>query len=58
MSFSHCQATLLAIREVHKNLAPGIQESHARNMMATALRAAGLRDGGCLTLFGGEYLSS
>lgn len=56
MSFSHCQATLLAIREVHKNLAPGIQESHARNMMAMALRAAGLRDGGCLTLFGGMYI--
>uniref|UniRef100_A0A8H7Y5C0 Peptidase M24 domain-containing protein n=1 Tax=Psilocybe cubensis TaxID=181762 RepID=A0A8H7Y5C0_PSICU len=46
------EATLLAIREVHKNLYPGIRESQARSMMATALGAAGLKDGGCLTLFG------
>jgi hypothetical protein len=51
--FSHCQATLLAIRDVHKKLYPGIRESQARTMMALALGAAGLKDGGCLTLFGG-----
>ena len=51
--FSHCQATLLAIRDVHKKLYPGIRESQARTMMASALGAAGLKDGGCLTLFGG-----
>lgn len=47
------QATLLAIREIHQKLYPGIEESKARSMMATALGAAGLKDGGCLTLFGG-----
>ncbi|PPQ99115.1 hypothetical protein CVT26_014365 [Gymnopilus dilepis] len=46
------EATLLAIREVHKGLYPGIRESQARSMMASALGAAGLKDGGCLTLFG------
>ncbi|KAF8905970.1 Creatinase/aminopeptidase [Gymnopilus junonius] len=46
------EATLLAIRDVHKKLYPGIRESQARNMMASALGAAGLKDGGCLTLFG------
>ncbi|KAF8969918.1 peptidase M24, structural domain-containing protein [Flammula alnicola] len=46
------EATLLAIRDVHKRLVPGIRESYARSMMATALGAAGLKDGGCLTLFG------
>ncbi|KJA18571.1 hypothetical protein HYPSUDRAFT_45097 [Hypholoma sublateritium FD-334 SS-4] len=46
------EATLLAIREVHKKLVPGIHESYARNMMSAALGAAGLKDGGCLTLFG------
>lgn len=52
---SHCQATLLAIREVHKKLVPGIHESYARSMMSAALGAAGLKDGGCLTLFGGTF---
>ena len=51
--FSHCQATLLAIRDVHKKLYLGIRESQSRTMMALALGAAGLKDGGCLTLFGG-----
>ncbi|KIM49269.1 hypothetical protein M413DRAFT_438439 [Hebeloma cylindrosporum] len=46
------EATLLAIRDVHKKLYPGIRESQARTMMALALGAAGLKDGGCLTLFG------
>jgi hypothetical protein len=54
--FSHCQATLLAIRDVHKKLYPGIRESQARTMIAFALGAAGLKDGGCLTLFGGACL--
>jgi hypothetical protein len=31
----------------------GIQESEAQRMMATALAAAGLQDGECLTQFGG-----
>ncbi|KAF9483828.1 Creatinase/aminopeptidase [Pholiota conissans] len=46
------EVTLLAIRDVHKKLVPGIHESYARSMMSTALGAAGLKDGGCLTLFG------
>ncbi|KAF9567608.1 Creatinase/aminopeptidase [Agrocybe pediades] len=46
------EATLLAIREIHQKLYPGIQESQARSMMATALGAAELKAGGCLTLFG------
>ncbi|KDR81467.1 hypothetical protein GALMADRAFT_239417 [Galerina marginata CBS 339.88] len=46
------EATLLAIREVHTKMYPGIRESQARSMMSAALGAAGLKDGGCLTLFG------
>ncbi|KAF5372836.1 hypothetical protein D9758_001656 [Tetrapyrgos nigripes] len=46
------ETTLLSIREVHKHLYIGIRESEARKMMASALTAAGLTDGGCLTLFG------
>ncbi|KAF9532322.1 Creatinase/aminopeptidase [Crepidotus variabilis] len=46
------EATLLAIREVYHHLYFGIRESQARSMMTTALSAAGLKDGGCLTLFG------
>lgn len=46
------EATLLAIREVHKSLHVGIRESQARDMMAASLSAAGLKSGGCLTLFG------
>jgi len=41
---------------VHKKLYPGIRESQARAMMTFALGAAGLKDGGCLTLFGGVFL--
>jgi hypothetical protein len=52
------QATLLAIREVHKKLYLGIRESEAQRMMAAALSAAGFQDGGCLTLFGGMFSSS
>ncbi|KAF9001904.1 peptidase M24 [Cyathus striatus] len=46
------EATLLAIRAVHEKLFLGIRESRARAMMSTALTTAGLKDGGCLTLFG------
>jgi Xaa-Pro aminopeptidase len=46
------EATLLAMREVHKKLYFGIRESEAQRMMAEALSAAGFQDGGCLTLFG------
>ena len=49
------QATLLAIREVHKKLYLGIRESEAQRMMAAALSAAGFQDGECLTLFGGMF---
>ncbi len=31
----------------------GIRESDARQLVARALADAGLKDGGCLTLFGG-----
>ncbi|KAF5386856.1 hypothetical protein D9615_001644 [Tricholomella constricta] len=46
------EATVLAIRAVHKKLHVGIRESEARAMLARALSAVGLKDGGCLTLFG------
>ncbi|CAA7267911.1 unnamed protein product [Cyclocybe aegerita] len=46
------EATLLAVREVHKQLYPGIRESQARSAVASILGAAGLMNGGCLTLFG------
>ncbi|KAF9263647.1 Creatinase/aminopeptidase [Marasmius fiardii PR-910] len=46
------EATLLAIREVHKQLHIGILESEARNMIASALTDIGLENGACLTLFG------
>ena len=36
----------------------GIRESEARAMVAAALKSAGLRDGECLTLFGGTPISS
>ncbi|KAL1746074.1 peptidase M24, structural domain-containing protein [Schizophyllum fasciatum] len=46
------QATLLAVRATHKRLYAGIRESQARTIVADALAAIGLKDGGCLTLFG------
>ncbi|KAJ4488467.1 peptidase M24, structural domain-containing protein [Lentinula aciculospora] len=46
------EATLLAIRAVHKKMTIGMKESEARRMMSMALKVAGLDDGGCLTLFG------
>ncbi|KAJ3510588.1 hypothetical protein NLJ89_g4588 [Agrocybe chaxingu] len=46
------EATLLAVRGVHKHLYPGIRESQARSAVASVLGAAGLTNGGCLTLFG------
>ncbi|KAK0443002.1 peptidase M24, structural domain-containing protein [Armillaria borealis] len=46
------QATLLAIRHTHKQMHVGIRESDARQLIARALADAGLKDGGCLTLFG------
>ena len=48
---------MLAVREVHKKLYLGIQESEAQRMMAEALSAAGLQNGECLTLFGGMFSS-
>lgn len=50
------QATLLAIRDVHKLLNVGVRESEAGAMMASAFSAAGLKNGGCLTLFGGKFM--
>lgn len=50
------QATVLAIRHVHRQLHIGVKESEARAMMANALSAAGLVNGGCLTLFGGKLI--
>ncbi|KZT68185.1 Creatinase/aminopeptidase [Daedalea quercina L-15889] len=46
------EATLLAIRAVRENVKIGMRESEARQLMSTALSAAGLSDGSCLTLFG------
>ncbi|KAK0429593.1 peptidase M24 [Armillaria borealis] len=46
------EATLLAIRHTHKQMHVGIRESDARQPVARALADAGLKDGGCLTLFG------
>ena len=58
-SFSHHnpQATLLSIRDVHQRMYIGMHESEARSMMISALAAGGLRDGDCLTLFGGLHTS-
>ncbi|EEB95798.1 hypothetical protein MPER_05177 [Moniliophthora perniciosa FA553] len=47
------EATLLALRAVHKKMYIGMLESEARSMMTSALTAVGLQNGGCLTLFGG-----
>ncbi|KAG6854923.1 hypothetical protein C0991_009746 [Blastosporella zonata] len=49
------EATVLAIRAVHKKLRIGIRESEARVMMASALASSGLKNAGCLTLFGGLF---
>ncbi|KAG6845226.1 hypothetical protein H0H87_012218 [Tephrocybe sp. NHM501043] len=46
------EATVLAIRAVHKELHVGIRESEARALAASALASAGLKNAGCLTLFG------
>ncbi|KAF7295326.1 Peptidase-M24 domain-containing protein [Mycena indigotica] len=46
------EATVLSIRAVREKLYFGIRESAASAMMREALAAAGLRSGGCLTLFG------
>ncbi|KAJ7043199.1 Creatinase/aminopeptidase [Mycena alexandri] len=46
------EATVLAIRAVREKLHFGTRESTASAMMRAALASAGLRDGGCLTLFG------
>ncbi|PBK64514.1 Creatinase/aminopeptidase [Armillaria solidipes] len=50
------EATLLAIRHTPKHMHIGIRESDARQLVARALADAGLKDGGCLTLFGGTRL--
>jgi Xaa-Pro aminopeptidase len=47
------QATILSIRAVRKRLYFGIRESEARAMMQATFASAGLKDGGCLVLFGG-----
>ncbi|KAJ7470282.1 Creatinase/aminopeptidase [Mycena latifolia] len=46
------EATVLSIRAVHEKLYFGIRESMASAMMKATLTSAGLKDGGCLTLFG------
>ncbi|KAK0434058.1 peptidase M24, structural domain-containing protein [Desarmillaria tabescens] len=46
------EAILLAIRQTHKQMHIGMRESDARNLIARALADAGLKEGGCLTLFG------
>ncbi|KAG6874277.1 hypothetical protein C0995_001502 [Termitomyces sp. Mi166 len=46
------EATVLAIRAVHKKLYVGIRESEARFLVGSALASVGLKNGGCLTLFG------
>ncbi|RXW24913.1 hypothetical protein EST38_g976 [Candolleomyces aberdarensis] len=46
------EATVLAIRNVHRQLSAGMHESQVRSMLASSLRRTGLKDGGCLTLFG------
>ncbi|KAJ7090277.1 peptidase M24, structural domain-containing protein, partial [Mycena belliarum] len=48
------EATVLSIRAVHKKMHFGMHESKARAMIKATLASAGLKDGGCLTLFGGE----
>ncbi|KAF5391827.1 hypothetical protein D9757_001792 [Collybiopsis confluens] len=48
------EATLLAIRAVHKKMTIGMTESEARGMMSVALGEVGVDNGGCLTLFGGN----
>ncbi|KAJ2916846.1 hypothetical protein MD484_g3551, partial [Candolleomyces efflorescens] len=45
-------ATILAIRDVYRQLSPGMRESQVRSMLASSLERVGLKDGGCLTLFG------
>lgn len=50
------KATLLAIRAVRETVRIGMRESEVRQLMSDALGAAGLKDGGCLTLFGGMSL--
>ena len=49
----YAKATLFAIRAVRETVKIGMRESEVRQLMADALGAAGLKDGGCLTLFGG-----
>ncbi|KAJ7349214.1 peptidase M24, structural domain-containing protein [Mycena albidolilacea] len=46
------EATILFIRAVRKRLYFGIRESEARAMMQATFASAGLKDGGCLVLFG------
>ncbi|KAK7023955.1 peptidase-M24 domain-containing protein [Favolaschia claudopus] len=46
------EATVLSIRAVRKQLHFGIHESTAGALMKSALSSAGLKDGGCLVLFG------
>lgn len=49
------QVTLLALREVQKHMHIGIYESEARELIHSALSAAGLDNGHALVLFGGTF---
>ncbi|KIY60903.1 Creatinase/aminopeptidase [Cylindrobasidium torrendii FP15055 ss-10] len=44
--------TVLAIRETRKKMYFGIRESETSALMEAAFKVAGLKNGGCLTLFG------
>ncbi|KAH8829535.1 Creatinase/aminopeptidase [Flagelloscypha sp. PMI_526] len=46
------EATVLSIREVRKKMWFGMKESQAAALMRDQLSSAGLKNGGCLTLFG------
>ncbi|KIY67833.1 Creatinase/aminopeptidase [Cylindrobasidium torrendii FP15055 ss-10] len=46
------EATVLAIRETRKKMYIGIRESETSALIEAAFKGAGLKDGGCLTLFG------
>ena len=49
------QATVLSIRAAREHMKIGIKESEARQLVVSALTAAGLKDAFALTLFGGGY---
>lgn len=55
MKKSFSQVTLLAIRAARQYMKIGMRESEARQLIESALTAAGLKGGSALTLFGGEF---